>query len=132
MKNILFMLLLVPLIIATDCDPPEPGPGPTNEDLVKKSWKVDKVFINDSEIDAANYSFNFKDDNTFSITAPDVDDPEFPSNGTWSYNDSSKTISLGSANLKVILINETEFILEYSYQNFKEGTIRFRFEMVPA
>ncbi len=130
MKKILFILLLVPLITALDCGGGEPEPS--QEELAKRSWKVEKVFVNGSEINASNYKMSFSD-NSFSITAPDLDDPDFPSSGTWKFNSNkSKIILNDTIEMTKIKLDEMEFILEYEYSNFKQGTVTFRFEMVPA
>jgi len=137
MKKILLMLFFAPLLLASDCDPDNPQPPddeePTTEELVKRSWKVKQVFRNDVAMDIANYSFDFKEDNTFSISAPDVEDPEFPSSGNWELvsNDQKMSLNDGAVEMGVV-ISETEFSLTHTYQNFKNGEVEFRFVLEPA
>lgn len=134
MKNILLILLIIPFLCACPNDDDEPGTTPTPpEELVTRTWQVDSVKVNGSSLDASNYSFRFSDDNSFIINAPDVDDPDFPASGSWVFNSNATKIILNDdVDLDVIQLTEEDFILEYSYSNFKEGTVEFRFEMIPA
>lgn len=137
MKNIFVIVLLIPFLFACppddDGDPPMLPESPTTEELVIGSWKINKVIVNNTtNLDTTNYSFSFLANKSFNISAPDVDDPDFPSTGTWKLISNDEKILLNDTVELDIIIDDKEFIIEYSYKNFKEGTVTFQFEMVPA
>ncbi len=127
----LMLLLAAVLVMAASCkkenptptDPTDPGkPGANKKEQLSKTWKVDAMLVNNSPaqgVDHSGYSFTFKADNTYSITAG-----TFSGSGPWELNSTGQQVLLskGTASERVgVIVNLTDNRLDLEFTDAGTG-----------
>lgn len=129
-KSIWHIFLVIFLIgVGFSCkDDPTPNTPPTKSEMLVQNWRITSVTINGQVSNSYQYSIKFEQNNNFVFTTPGI--VGLPQNGTWSLNPSGTALLLnGSIELTIRSLTQTNFILEYNYENHKEGNVVVLFTM---
>lgn len=138
-----FSILLISLVLAMGCDDSSTNSaGQTKTELLIGSWKINRAFLESSDITAqvqimkatftaTEYSYTFPSEANVSV--PDTQ------TGTWSWNETETQIILDRSNYDLEpwswnLIILTPGNLQTSYigpNPLGGGTANFRFEYIP-
>ncbi|MGK7394694.1 MAG: hypothetical protein ACNS62_08975 [Candidatus Cyclobacteriaceae bacterium M3_2C_046] len=126
MRYFIIMLIIIGVSGFLACSDSEEGPSST--DLLTQSWQTEEVDKNGDD-SKANYSFSFRSDNTYNFSTSDQGLSDIPGNGQWEFNSNETRVLLngGSIELTIISMTSEELILEYSYTNYKDGQVTYRF-----
>ncbi len=144
MKKIRFffsstVLLMATLVfVAANCKEPEPlPPTPTEQELISKEWKVDRVLINnvpDQITDYKSYRRRFDSDGSYTFK----DAPGVVKKGTWKLvsNNQRLLLDMGTSEEQSILIINSisgdKLDLEFTLQSkYKTGEQKAVYELVP-
>lgn len=123
---ILFMFLIG---VGFSCkEDPTPTTPPTKSEMLVQNWRITSVTFNGQVSNSSQYSIKFQPNNSFVINSPGA--VGLPQSGTWSLNSSETVVLLNnSIELPIRSLTQTSFILEYNYENHKEGNVVVLFTM---